>query len=120
MATLLAKVQLGDNRHVDALVLEYWLDTIGDLDLEDALAALKRFRRERPGVYLEPGHLLELAGTAPESPWVDRNREVAEVLARKQLAELDVTLEEYLADPVVRARADDAILDQRQLEQGDL
>ncbi|MEX1078902.1 MAG: hypothetical protein WED09_07325 [Homoserinimonas sp.] len=62
MALLLAKVQLGDNRHVDGLVLDYWLDTIGDLELDVALEALKKFRRERPGTYLEPGHLLELSG----------------------------------------------------------
>jgi len=68
MAVVLAKVQIGDNRHVDGLVLDYWMDTIGDLDFETAMHALKRFRRERPGVYLEPGHLLELAGVVDERP----------------------------------------------------
>lgn len=62
MAVLVAKVQLGDNREVDELVIAYWHELIGDMDFEQAMKTLRRFRRERPGVYLEPGHLLELAG----------------------------------------------------------
>jgi hypothetical protein len=66
MGVLLAKVQLGDNRDVDELVLAYWHELIGDMTFEEANLALRRFRRERPGVYLEPGHLLELAGIVDE------------------------------------------------------
>ena len=66
MARVLAFVQLGDNRHVDGLVLDYWLQIVGDLDFDTAMGAVVRFRRERPGTYLEPGHLLELAGVVAE------------------------------------------------------
>lgn len=100
MAVLLAKVQLGDNRHVDGLVLDYWVDTIGDLDLQVALDALRRFRRERPGVYLEPGHLLELAGVEAADPWAsvpDVTGLVVEESKRRVLAAAGVTEAEYEA-----------------------
>ncbi len=105
MAILLAKIQLGDNRHVDGLVLDYWLDTIGDLDIQDALAALKRFRRERPGTYLEPGHLLELAGVQdPElAPVRDLDPEWLAETKQIALAGFGYTTEQYDADPAVRA-----------------
>ena len=119
MAVLLAKVQLGDNRHVDGLVVDYWMDTIGDLDFETAVMALRRFRRERPGVYLEPGHLLELAGVPQESEWVDRTDEALEAVMRRDLSELGFTPEQYRSDPAVRARVDVA-LDARQIEGGDV
>lgn len=97
MATLLAKVHLGDNRHVDDLVLELWLDTIGDLGFNEAVIALRRFRRERPGVYLEPGHLLELAGVADpvESPYRDITPELLAESKFRALSEAGITLEEY-------------------------
>ena len=103
MAVVLAKVQIGDNRHVDGLVLDYWMDTIGDLDFETAMHALKRFRRERPGVYLEPGHLLELAGVVDERPSFipDRTVEVTRALALERAglseAEAEVMPAEQLA-----------------------
>lgn len=99
MAVLLAKVQLGDNRHVDGLVLEYWMDTIGDLDVETALQALRRFRRERPGTYLEPGHLLELAGVVDEQPSTipDLTDEVLAESRRLQLEAAGVTEEDVAA-----------------------
>lgn len=97
MAVLLAKVQLGDNRTVDELTLEYWLDLIGDLPFETALTALRRFRRERPGVYLEPGHLLEYAGIVAE-PITSLPDVTDEVLAddrARMLAAAGVTEAEY-------------------------
>ena len=66
MVQLLARVQVQDKRQVDQLIVDDWLDLIGDMGLEQALNALRRFRRERPGVYLEPGHLLELAGVVDD------------------------------------------------------
>lgn len=98
MAILLAKVQLGDNRHVDGLTLDYWLDTIGDLELQPALDALRRFRRERPGVYLEPGHLLELARVdVAESPLPDITGQIIEESRRRALAAAGVTEAEFEA-----------------------
>lgn len=99
MVTLLAKVQLGDNRNVDRLTVDYWMDTIGDLPFDVALTALRRFRRERPGIYLEPGHLLELAGIAPE-PVTSLTDVTDEVLAddrARMLAAAGVTDAEYAA-----------------------
>ena len=83
MARVLAFIQLGDNRHVDGLVLDYWMEVVGDLPFEDAMQAVRRFRRERPGVYLEPGHLLELAGVVDEkpSPIPDLTEQVGRALA---------------------------------------
>lgn len=98
MAILLAKVQLGDNRDVDEIVIAYWHELIGELDLADAMAALKRFRREQPGVYLEPGHLLELV--APVDPWAGLPDITGEVVAesrRVALAAAGVSEEEYRA-----------------------
>lgn len=107
MVTLLAKVQLGDNRQVDRLTVEYWLDTIGDLDLPAALEALKRFRRERPGTYLEPGHLLELVGVEPVDSWRDVGAELeaqqrAEALERAGVTEAEFAAREHDRDWVLR------------------
>jgi len=57
LKVVIAKIQLGDNRQVDRLVLEYWWELIGDLHFEDSLAAVKMHRLEQPGVWLEPGHV---------------------------------------------------------------
>lgn len=56
MARLLAKISLGDNRQVDALVVQDWLETIGHLHYEDAYAAVVTHRRESTD-YLMPAHI---------------------------------------------------------------
>lgn len=53
---VLAKVQLGDNRQVDRLVLAEWQDTIGDLDFADAIEGVRMHRRESTE-YLLPAHV---------------------------------------------------------------
>ena len=105
MATLLAKVQLGDNRNVDRLTVEYWMDTIGDLDFETAIDALRVFRRTRPGTYLEPGHLLELAGVTdePVSSFRDITDEVIAASRARALEAAGVTEAEYEAHKDDRA-----------------
>ena len=57
LKVVVAKIQLGDNRQVDRLVIEYWWELIGNLHHEDALAAVNFHRLEHPGVWLEPGHI---------------------------------------------------------------
>ena len=60
VATVLARVYLGDNRQVDpeGFVLAEWASVIGRLDFDDAIEAVTMHRTERPGVYLEPGHIV--------------------------------------------------------------
>jgi hypothetical protein len=56
MAKVLAKIQLGDNRQVDALVLEEWFDTLGHLSFEDAVEAV-RLHRLSSTDWLTPAHV---------------------------------------------------------------
>lgn len=103
-AQLLVKVQLGDNRTVDEATIVYWAETIGDLSYEQADGALRRFRRERPGTYLEPGHLLELAGVDDEAARVpDITAEYVEETKARALAAAGVTEEEWRAHATDRA-----------------
>jgi hypothetical protein len=117
MAVLLAKIQVGDNRIVDEVTIAYFQEVLDDrLTFEQANEALLRFRRERPGVYLEAGHLLEMAGETPEaSPWEDLTEKLLHARMVRELAELGTTPEEYRSDPATRARVD-AALDARELD----
>jgi hypothetical protein len=58
VAAVLAKIQLGDNRLTDSagLVLAEWVDSIGDLDFDDAVEAVRMHRQEST-VYLQPAHV---------------------------------------------------------------
>ena len=58
VAAVLAKIQLGDNRETDAagLVLAEWVDSIGDLDFDDAVEAVRMHRKESTD-YLTPAHV---------------------------------------------------------------
>ena len=60
VAAVLAKIQLGDNRETDdgGLVLAEWVDTIGDLDFEWAIEAVRMHRRTSTA-YLMPAHVRE-------------------------------------------------------------
>ncbi len=99
MGFLLAKIQVGDNREVDEVVIAEWFDVIGDLDFDDARDALRQFRRERPGVYLEPGHLVELVGLEEVLPKQlrDFDLEYVEVTKREALEAAGVTEAEWEA-----------------------
>lgn len=59
MKRLLAKISLGDNRQVDQLVIDDWLETIGHLTYQDAYTAVVVHRRESTE-YLMPGHITRL------------------------------------------------------------
>lgn len=59
MKRLLAKISLGDNRQVDQLVIDDWLETIGHLTYQDAYAAVVAHRRDSTA-YLMPGHITKL------------------------------------------------------------
>ncbi|GLU88915.1 hypothetical protein Agsp01_11700 [Agromyces sp. NBRC 114283] len=60
-AKVLAKIQLGDNRQVDQLVLDEWFDTIGHLNFEDAIAGV-RLHRQESTAYLMAAHVIANAG----------------------------------------------------------
>lgn len=55
---VLTKIQLGDNRQVDRLVILEWFDNIGQLDYQDAIAAVRAHRQTAPDTYLMPGHII--------------------------------------------------------------
>jgi hypothetical protein len=56
VATVLGKIQLGDNRAADRTTLLEWIDGIGDLDMSDAIAAVRMHRRES-AAYLQVFHV---------------------------------------------------------------
>lgn len=56
-ARVVGKIQLGDNRHVDDLVIREWHDTIGHLTFEDAINAVTMHRQESTA-YLMPSHVI--------------------------------------------------------------
>lgn len=58
---LLYLVTAIDNRVVDQSMIDVWYNLIGHMTKEEAVAALREFRLTRPGVYLEPGHLWQIA-----------------------------------------------------------
>lgn len=86
MTKLLAKIQLVDNRQVDRMVLSEWMDDAGDAMFEDAVEAVRQFRRERPDAWITPGHVL--AGAR-------RAKEARERIARRgrAIAPLQITLD---------------------------
>lgn len=55
---LLARIQVFDNRQIGKTTAEAWWPIIGDLDYDDAVAAVQTHFRDRPEVYLQPGHIV--------------------------------------------------------------
>lgn len=105
-AKVLAKVQLGDNREVSKLLILEWHDTFGELlTYEQAIAAVTRFRRERPDDYMNAGHVLQMADVEVEQVLPVRDLDPEWLLETKQraLAEFGYTVEQYDIDPKVRA-----------------
>ena len=88
VAAVLAKIQLGDNRETDAagLVLAEWVDTIGDLDFDDAVEAVRMHRRESLA-YLQPAHVRENVRL------IRGRRERAARLAQPEIAATPITLD---------------------------
>lgn len=63
MARLLAKIQLGDNRQITTLVLNDWMETVGDLNYEDAYQAVNHHRRTSTE-WVMPAHIRRYAQRA--------------------------------------------------------
>lgn len=55
---LLALVAAADHRTVGEPDFLLWKATIGHLDVADCIDAIQAFRRDQPGSWLEPGHVL--------------------------------------------------------------
>lgn len=56
---LLAIIASVDRRTVGEVEAEEWLRLIGKYDESDCLEAVEAHRREQPGVWLEPGHVVQ-------------------------------------------------------------
>jgi hypothetical protein len=56
VAAVVAKIRIGDNRETSPEVILEWLDTIGDLNFDDAIEAVRMHRRESTE-YLAAAHL---------------------------------------------------------------
>jgi len=70
---LLSLISVIDGRHIDLIVVRAWMDVLGDLPQWAVADALTKFRRDQPGVWLEPGHLYKMA-----HPVVVANRQAQE------------------------------------------
>lgn len=57
---VLTAVRAGDNRTVGQGDVEMWHLVIGKLNKDQALQAVIEHRQERPGTWLEPGHILQI------------------------------------------------------------
>lgn len=80
---VVAKIQLGDSRQVDALVLREWNDNIGMLHFGDAIEAVSMHRRESVD-YLQAAHI---------------HRNVARIVAARVEAARSAPIEEFAGDP---------------------
>jgi hypothetical protein len=65
VAAVVAKIRIGDNRETSPEVILEWLDTIGHLRFEDAIAAVKLHRQESTA-YLMPAHVIANARRVSE------------------------------------------------------
>lgn len=63
LTLLLARIQAVDNRQVDQITLEAWEPLVGDLEYQDALAAVNHHFRESTA-WLQPHNVRALAETA--------------------------------------------------------
>jgi hypothetical protein len=63
---VVAKIQLGDNRQVDRLVILEWFETVGFLQFEDARSAVTLHRQESTD-YLQPAHIIRLANRVKDA-----------------------------------------------------
>jgi hypothetical protein len=60
VAQVLAKAAAFDRRTVGRADVAVWAEAIGHLDLAEALDAVTEHYQAHPGVWLEPGHVLEI------------------------------------------------------------
>ena len=90
VATVLARVQVGDNRVVDELVLADWEDTIGDLPFDAAIEAVRMHRRDSTA-YLTAAHVRANVKVI-QARW-ERDARIQQQHLRRALPAPKVTLE---------------------------
>lgn len=54
---LVALASAVDSRQITDITVNEWMHVLRGLDITDCVEALREHRREKPGVYLEPGHI---------------------------------------------------------------
>lgn len=54
---LVALASAVDNRQISDITVNEWMHALRGLEIGDCVEALREHRREKPGVYLEPGHI---------------------------------------------------------------
>lgn len=58
---LLTVITAGDHRTVGDSDITFWLEIVGDLQKDLAMQAVRDHFRTKPGVWLEPGHIVARA-----------------------------------------------------------
>lgn len=85
VARLLAIAAAVDNRRLEGIAgeaaLEAWWPVVGDLDYPAAVLAIHEHRRERPDVYLQPGHIRQTVLAAQERAVDSLEQERAALMA---------------------------------------
>lgn len=99
---LLTVIAAGDRRTVGNADVEFWSGIVADVPKELALEAVRRHFRERPGVWIEPGHIVQGAREIHREQLQhesDEMRNARQAALDARLAELEVD-----APPAVFAR----------------
>lgn len=92
-AKFLATVSVIDNRRTDDAAVKVWNSIIGDIPAPVAMEALRRFRRDQPGVYLEPGYIVQIAKV------VEREQETWRMKARAlRIDERDMSVNGFITE----------------------
>lgn len=98
---LLAAAAAVDNRIVSESTAQEWAYALAGYELGECLEALRRFRRETVGVYLEPGHIRQRVKAARDEQWArsawKRGLPAAPPASRKSVEEARATVEQMLA-----------------------
>ena len=90
---LIARVKVGDNRDVGKAGLLHvdWFQSLGHLPLDECLAAVVMHRQDRPGVYLEAGHII--ANVRVVRLRQERAKRIVTAIARGAIAAPVITLD---------------------------
>lgn len=101
---LLAIVQAGDNRTVGKNDVILWSQVLSGCDPDDCAEAIVAHRRERPGVWIEPGHVVAGARVVRRERYERSGVDSPERTAQEQLWDAKATGELLPADETPYAR----------------